>query len=141
MKNQNKKKSVSKKPRSEKLIVLENKKRFEEIKNEEKIQENLEDEDLEEDIEFSGGFHLVPIKKSRLENIPIGTSLEGGVAFSPRVRERGREGKDYSAKYDKNYMENKYGDKIPGSLYAEKSSEKESSGNSNSNNSNGNGNQ
>lgn len=91
----------------------------------------------------SGEFNQIlksQIKLNKLENLPVGTSLEGGLIFAPRIKDRkDAEGKIYSdMKYDKIYMENKYGEKTPG-MYAEKetSSGKESS-KSQSNTDNGN---
>ncbi len=69
-------------------------------------------------------------KLNKLENIPVRGSLERGVIFAPRIREKPRdEGKVYSdTKYTKVYLENRYAEKTPG-VYAEKEAapEKESS--------------
>jgi hypothetical protein len=94
-------------------IIIENKKRFEEIKKEE-LQQNEDLED-EEEIEFSEGFKLNPITRSQgLEHIPVGGSLEEGLIFAPRIRDKkDKEGKNYSeTKYEVKYDSN-YGEKTP----------------------------
>lgn len=146
MKKVKAKKSNKNSKKSEKIIILENKKRFEEIKSEERAEKDFDvDEDLEEDVEFSEGFHLSPSRISRLENIPQGNSLEGTAIFFPRAR-IGRTGsvepgKDYAAKYDLiNYSESnkQYAQKTPG-MYAEKSESSKESSSSGSSGSNGSG--
>jgi hypothetical protein len=61
------------------------------------------------------------IKLNQLENIPVRSSLEGGLIFAPRIKDKqSTEGKVYSdAKYDKKYNEPRYSEKTPGN-YAEK---------------------
>lgn len=108
-----KKKQKTIKTKSKKIIILEHKKRFEEIKEEKEIPIDFEDEE-DEDLEFSPGFRLSSATKRSLENLPVGNTLEGGLAFAPRVREKGKEGKNYSeTKYETNYGGNKYGEKTP----------------------------
>jgi len=75
-------------------------------------------------------------KLSQLENIPVRTSLEGGLIFAPRMKDnKDTEGKIYSdLKYNQKYDEVRYSEKTPG-IYAgkETSSKKESSKGSGSN--------
>jgi hypothetical protein len=105
------KKQKPKKSKSKKIVILETKKRFEEIKeNKNEITDDLEDE---EDLDFSPGFRLTPVKRN-LENIPVGNSLEGGLTFAPRVGDRNKGGKNYSEnKYETKYNGSKYGEKTP----------------------------
>ena len=75
-------------------------------------------------------------KLHQLENIPVSRSLEGGLIFAPRVRDKKEgEGKVYSdTKYNPQYAESRYAEKTPGSYAGkETSSEKGSSNDSNSN--------
>ena len=63
------------------------------------------------------------MKLNKLENLPVGASLEGGLMFAPRMKERKEaEGKIYSNRnYDPKYTENqtRYSEKTPGA-YEEK---------------------
>ncbi len=113
--------SNSKVSHSKKLIILEKKKRFEEIKSKEQPKNDSDEEDDFGDIEFSEGFRLNPSSRRNLENIPMGSSLEGGLAFAPRIKNnKDKEGKNYSeTKYETNYTGNKYGEKTPND-YADK---------------------
>lgn len=76
------------------------------------------------------------LKLHQLENLPVKRSLEGGLIFVPRMRDKkDAGGKVYSdTKYDKQYNENRYAEKTPGS-YAGKEAvpEKESSNGSDAN--------
>jgi hypothetical protein len=106
------KKVISKKSKG-RIIILEHKKRFEEIKENKPEKIDLEDEE-DEDFEFSPGFRLTSSTKRNLENLPVGSSLESGLTFAPRIREKGKEGKNYSeTKYETNYGGSKYGEKTP----------------------------
>lgn len=81
-------------------------------------------------------------KLHQLENIPVKRSLEGGLIFVPRMKGKSdADGKVYSdTKYDKQYTENRYAEKTPGSYAGkESSSEKESSASSGTGESSGNG--
>lgn len=112
VKNRQRRNSI--KTKSKKILVLENKKRFEEIKEDKQIPVDLEDEEENENSEFSRGFQLTPIPAKRnLKNLPAGNSLESELAFAPRVRNKDKEGKDYSEKYEIKYNEGKYGEKTP----------------------------
>jgi hypothetical protein len=109
----NKKSLNYKKSNSKKIIILEHKKRFEEIKENKQSPIDFEDEE-DEDFEFSPGFRLNSTTKRNLENLPIGNSLESELTFAPRIREKGKEGKNYSeTKYEVNYNGGKYGEKTP----------------------------
>ncbi len=72
-------------------------------------------------------------KLHQLENMPVRRSLEGGLIFVPRMKGKSdADGKVYSdTKYEKQYNENRYAEKTPGSYAGkETSSGKESSGSS-----------
>ncbi len=97
-----------------KIIILEHKKRFEEVKEKKPEKIDLENEEEDEDFEFSPGFRSASSTKRSLENLPVGSSLESGLAFAPRIKEKGKEGKNYSeTKYETNYVGSKYGEKTP----------------------------
>lgn len=107
VKNQKVKKSNSKK-----IVIIETKKRFKEIK--ENKSEEHDDLEEEEDLEFSPGFRLSSSIKRNLENTSLGNSLESELTFAPRVRDKGKEGKNYSeTKYETKYNGSKYGEKTP----------------------------
>jgi hypothetical protein len=113
IKSVKKKQKNSIKTKSKKIIILEHKKRFEEIKENKQSPIDLGDEEEDEDFEFSPGFRLSSTKRN-LENLPVGSSLESGLTFAPRIREKGKEGKNYSeTKYETNYGGGKYGEKTP----------------------------
>jgi len=146
MRNLKKSKS-SKKEKKSKKIIPEKLSLEKEVKDKIEIipiKEEIPEKDFMDELDANGiisSVELNQILKSekklvQFENIPVGTSLEGGLIFAPRMKDRkDAEGKIYSdMKYDKIYMENKYGEKTPG-MYAEKetSSKKESSNGSDSN--------
>lgn len=123
-----KKKSVRDKKQKE---VSEKKKELEEVKKEIK-EEKLDEVVLsEEELDFNGIESLNDLSavlrfekdNKNPENISVGNSLEGGLIFAPRVKEKDtQEIKKYSdTKYDTNYNESHYGEKTPG--YAPKESE------------------
>jgi hypothetical protein len=129
------KKTDSEKAKSQKIVLLETKKLFEELKKEKKKEETLIEDNLEEGVEISSGFSLGLSKRKGIESLDGGKTLEGALIFAPRIGSRGRmtEGKNYSeVKYEKNYSGSKYGDKTPG-LYEEKSAPKETPNHGNSN--------
>ncbi len=132
MKKENRSKSrKQKKSHSEKIVIFENKKRFEEIKSEEK--KDIPEENEEEEAGILQGFQLPSSARRSLENIRAGQTLEGSVIFAPRLRDKKFEGKNYAEKYDVKYEGSKYGEKTP-NLYAESQSTQGESKEKNSNN-------
>lgn len=129
--SQKKEKKISKQDIKEKIEIIP-------------VKREIPKKDFMDELDASGIISSVELnqilrsekKLSQLENIPVGTSLEGGLIFAPRIKDsRDAEGKVYSENmYEKKYMENKYGEKTPG-VYVEKetSSKKEATDNSNTN--------
>lgn len=123
-----KKKSVRDKKQKE---VSEKKKEPEEVKKE--VEEEKLDKKVlsEEEFDFDGIESLNDLSavlrfekdNKNSDNTSVGNSLEGGLVFAPRVKEKDtQEIKKYSdTKYDTNYNESHYGEKTPG--YSQKESE------------------